>query len=501
MKVAKIILDRRIVFPRAYCWRDDWVSRFESSYSLLSKFAFLNSLTGRDVALLVLNQARRERVERQMGYETNLIAYENFDFEAFGCLLRISTEQVEDAFGQAKNVKINFDLKAPLRFCPICARSGFHATIFQHNEVVECPIHHKSILDCCPRCNRRIPYMLSHATFKEPYCCPNCQFDLAVELRTAFKRTLSLTGSSEADLQAVKKLLILKETHIRLAPNALETQFPGVFPEGELSNATKLALFKEAVVARLGESFDRPIPSPFEKIVEYRHLPDENAGSEVFRETKRRFGNSPQWPGPWYDWDTKLWELYSIYQAIRRHIWRRTVKDHQRCVVKIAGHIWWRNTQELTPPMCGLANAFVQWRMRWEGCSIPRQLLGKPDHAPLGLVTWLSGLAPECPENWQHSSKRWLIHRIFLIECHASFNALVHDRMKNENTSTHYDWPLQNDAIRHSRLWAVGGGSDFVCPIRLFVSSLEWDFTPAQLTPVNAGHFQKVSEQLKTLER
>ena len=41
-------------------------------------------------------------------------------------------------------------------------------------------------------------------------------------------------------------------------------------------------------------------------------------------------------------WDDRLRASYQIYGAVRRHLWRHVVHEHQDCIATAGRHLWWR---------------------------------------------------------------------------------------------------------------------------------------------------------------
>lgn len=66
MKPARIVLDRPVQLEKSWCWRDDWVTGFDSAYGLLSKFGKLNALGARELAHLFIDRGcgRRTAIVR-----------------------------------------------------------------------------------------------------------------------------------------------------------------------------------------------------------------------------------------------------------------------------------------------------------------------------------------------------------------------------------------------------------------------------------------------------
>lgn len=78
----------------------------------------------------------------------------------------------------------NIDNCNVLKYCPTCIKSGFHSPYYMSPYLSECPIHNVRLETRCPSCTKPIPHILSSHSLKVPYGCPNCGYDLYVNINS-----------------------------------------------------------------------------------------------------------------------------------------------------------------------------------------------------------------------------------------------------------------------------------------------------------------------------
>lgn len=86
---------------------------------------------------------------------------------------------------------------------------------------------------------------------------------------------------------------------------------------------------------------------------------------------------------PWFERDKKFWEILPIYKAICRHIWRRLLTKHRRCILSAARRIWWHIEGQKQPAICPKAYAFLTVAPvlggHWPSCAqVTRRPIGLP---------------------------------------------------------------------------------------------------------------------------
>lgn len=171
---ARIVLDLHEVPEQTWCWRDDWVTGWDSIYGLLSKFAKLNSV---DASLLVRNFLKSDVDKKTALIRNPEIDLRNSDFldrQLISSIMRLNPESVSRAFTADVFPSGHRKIAAFLRWCPECMASGFHAAVHQIDFLSSCPLHGERMRTECPKCHAIQPYRLNKQSFTKPFACFKC---------------------------------------------------------------------------------------------------------------------------------------------------------------------------------------------------------------------------------------------------------------------------------------------------------------------------------------
>lgn len=108
-------------------------------------------------------------------------------------------------------------------------------------------------------------------------------------------------------------------------------------------------------------------------------------------------------------------ELLEIYKAIGRHFLKTQMRGHLKCIQSCGRKLWWDSFMLICKGrICRSANAYLIWRMYFEGVNHPIKLFGK--HRPKSLV------GPRI--QWNPPSYLLpapILKRIFAFECYWLF--------------------------------------------------------------------------------
>jgi len=423
---TRVILERYQEQPSSLCWREAWASRYDSAYVLLSKFALLNAFVASDLAVLFVARGKGLRNRIRSAPNLSLIDASNYDLPLLSKHLKLSDDGVKEAFIDEELSASGCSISQDLRFCPACLKRGFHTAIYQLDMLIRCPIHGCKLASRCPHCKLRIPYRLQSRLFSSPFCCPGCKTLLTKDFSNGKDKPHVLTNDEQLMIGNVIDLLRLKQ-HIFTCSADIEKHF-SFYDNAQYRIARPLLerkkedyfSFLEAVISR----WSTPNSGVMEEagagvswILHSEYVPKLKPG---FR-AKASPGTLTESRRNWYERDDKFWSLMPIYKAIRRHIWRRIVRNHKSCARVVARALWWSPQDRRTPPTCPVAYAFLQWRSFWEGYGAPQQLFLQPVHAPLRLLAWLGDTAPMCSYQWPQSVQDWLTQRVFALDCINSF--------------------------------------------------------------------------------
>lgn len=512
MKAARIILDHIEPRIKTWCWRDDWSTGYDSSYGLFSKFAKLNEMSASELAQIFVSQSCGQKTSIIRSPNIDLRNSELFNLAEISRILRLSQEQVKNSFLLEQFHNGHQKSSVSLRWCPRCAIGAFHTPIFQLNFLANCPIHHRAILSRCTKCRAQIPYRLRPELFASPFTCPFCGADFAPELRNPKTRSLELRDTEsrcisnlvgilkyedeilpiKLELNRRRKMLGVGEVIFRSADwRRLESHYTG---------------FVKQVLDDLHEKMDgAQTPFKFDEIaMVYKTAVVKTGKVSLATRTRQRQSTTPKKIAISLKngWENKLVSIYRVYSAIRRHVWRHIVYKHQKCICSAGRHFWWHMEGEKTANFCPVAEAFLRWRMYWEGCGAPSHLFSKLAKDPLGLVCWLADSAPICPKNWTKDAELWVADHIFARSCLGSFRDWIEIAIEGEQNG-HVEWNKHALTGKFESYWAVAGRDLPIDPLRIYEQSHEsYDFSNMiQRYQVTPAHYILNQSQLAKIRR
>lgn len=157
---------------------------------------------------------------------------------------------------------------------------------------------------------------------------------------------------------------------------------------------------------------------------------------------------------------------------------------------------------EKTVNFCPVAEAFLRWRMYWEGCGAPSHLFSKLSKNPLGLMCWLSDSAPICPKSWTENAELWVTDHIFSRSCLGSFRDRVEIAMQNE-ANGYIEWNKHDLTGNFESYWAVAGRDIPEYPLRIYEQTHEaYNFEQLfQSYKITQEHRKMHDSQLKKIKR
>lgn len=478
MKAARIVLDHVEPFLRSWCWRDEWLTGYDSSYGLFAKFALLNVLTAREVAQVFANPT--------CGKKTAIVAFPNvdlrdsalFDLVAMSRIMRMDLEQVRQSFLVGLLPNSRRKSIDHLKWCAKCAAVGFHTPIFQLDFVADCPIHGMPLQTRCRNCNAQVPYRFRNEVINSPFACPSCGIPFSRSLRDADTRSFETKPRDYAALANVVKLLVFEDEILSLKMELNRQRKSLGFGEVVMAPADwrrkeseytgfVIQVLHDLIAEEDAVQYALPL-EPMALVTRgTRAEPPTGSGLRKRKPDKLRRAMTPSGLEK-QSWDDALWSLYGVYSAVRRHLWRHVVHKHQACITSAAKHLWWHMEGEVTSTMCPVAEAFLRWRIFWEGNGVPQWLFKPLSKPPYGVMGWLAECAPICPAGWSKPSERWVIEHIFANACLSSFRDWLQLAWKRPATQR-ITWSRHAMTGRFERYWAVTGHDSRERPLRIYL--------------------------------
>lgn len=459
---GQILLDSYARQPAQWCWRPAWHIHGESAWSLFSKFAVLNQLTARELVHLVINTTCRKRTAICNKPDVDLREGALFDLGLLTELFRVPKSHIRHAF--LFEVLPGSVLRSyeHLRWCDACMSRGFHSPLFQMKMTRHCPIHGHALLDCCQRCERQVAYRLNKEFMLQPFKCPHCAFDFAPTMSEARPDTLRLRED-----EITRLALLLKFHRTANADLISVSDAQGLFRNAKEAGIAHISIHECDVHAKYASFITQVLEDVapglrrrqkgllFEPVMRqvcgnWRTLSfeddDEYCDCGGSRGNENMLNESQQ----------SLASCIDTYKALRRYLWRRTFKKHQRCIRSATDRLWWHIHGEKTTGFCPHALAFIRWRMLWEGCGTPRYLFAHKARDYHGIIGWHLARPSPAPKHWSVGTKAWISSHIFGSTCLAALSDILGWAKSMTQFGT-VNWDLQRSPVSYTCLWAVAG--------------------------------------------
>ncbi|MAF03343.1 MAG: hypothetical protein CME86_13170 [Herbaspirillum sp.] len=482
IRAARIVLDTPIQVEKAWCWRDDWATGYDSAFGLLSKFARLNAMGARELADVFIHPDCGRRTAILRSPNVDLRSGELFDKEAISRHMRLPAESVAQAFLLENLVNSRRHSSDVLRWCPKCAHSGFHSALFQLSLVSVCPAHGQALRNRCPKCRHESRYALEPKLFASPFSCPHCGADFAPRLREGNLRSLKMRDQELGWIDNVAQLILFEDRMIPVKFDLNRRRKAVGLGEVAMSSADwrrVQADYTGFVSQVINELQAETLPSQSC----LRYVSFDLVSRRTPRVPPTRTGNKTRRGKPLgilidqlssrdikNSWDAQIASSYLVYSATRRYLWRHLLFKHQRCISSAAKHLWWHMEGEKTGAFCPVALAFLRWRMYWEACGVPRYLLAPMRKDPYGLITWYAAHAPVCPAGWTPEAEHWVANHVLGRSCFGSFREYLDLAMKDAKRDA-VEWHSKALTGVFESYWAVTGCDSPSRPVRIYQQS------------------------------
>ena len=143
------------------CWRKDWQRPYESLWSLLKKFAYLNAASVPDVRSLVAPKSDEDYPYGLFRADLNtLVTVDPIKLQNAMAVNETTLIQ-STALGYLGLTEVVNLASVRLRYCVPCINSGFHTAFHQLLFFSHCSLHSSPLIDRCVGCGTIRRYTLS----------------------------------------------------------------------------------------------------------------------------------------------------------------------------------------------------------------------------------------------------------------------------------------------------------------------------------------------------
>jgi hypothetical protein len=506
MAAGQIVLDTYPHQVTQWCWRPEWYVQGESAATLFWKFARLNQLTAREVAMLVTNRTSGQRGKICKKPDVDLRDASVFDLEQLARMFRVPAARIGRAFLYEILPGSVLRSHGHFRWCAQCLNHGFHTPLFQMRLTHTCPVHEQPLHDSCPVCHRQILYRLNSLFLLKPFCCPNCEADLAAAMTKERPNLLRMRPEQAASLSLLLKFYRAADVDL-VGVNDSQQLFAsarnaGIIHVGaeEIGVQCRYASFIAQVIQDVAPvQYKQQSGLRFESIVRHecgcwRPITEDDdeecIGAHSTSDDADHLTESQEC----------LAALIETYKAVRRRLWRRFLASHQRCVDSAAKRMWQRMEGARTGAFCPPALAFIRWRMLWEACGTPRYLLTRPAKDYYGIIGWHLARPLQVPVHWSRPTKIWVMSHIFASTCLAAFDELLRwaEMASNKDDVV---WTRPKSPIDYTCLWAVAGRDCSDRPTNVYLRRSRVACDSALVAEHLAAHWQRHLVAIAHLQR
>ncbi|MBY3621005.1 hypothetical protein HGO21_15745 [Acinetobacter sp. CUI P1] len=160
-------------------WRKEWIYEFETPWSIFEKLSLVNRINRNEIFSFLGNDNVKKLQKHSMGdtrrelfnlsgfNETTLKLIFGIDIVKF---TKKSTWSLAEPLAKHK-YPIESWFYQNLRWCKRCISNGYHSWLHQFKLLQKCSFHNCDLIDTCPKCNRKIPFLLSNKQMGEPFTC------------------------------------------------------------------------------------------------------------------------------------------------------------------------------------------------------------------------------------------------------------------------------------------------------------------------------------------
>lgn len=331
---------------RHLTWDRTFQLPFESGWSIFHKLKALNNLRDHEVTQLIA----REPVPFRKGRLRNCADSSWIDFDRFSQLVGCPANELKNGFWDQLGITVLRGSEYELRHCPICwAMRRYHCVLFDLTWLTHCPWHDVEIglpRNICLSSPRNVEAQGEQPplSIDEILALPKIERDEQCLIIGHIIEYVDWWRKVQAAIPHADELL--RHLVSTLHSNA----------ESDRIMAWECGLAKACSPLLYGSWILSGVPS-----VSCRHISVEDAGRDGYTNGMNTIRDGAG----------------HVYRAIRRHIYRRYLRQHRSCLAKLSQLSREDCLSLIKESVCSTCLAYVAWRMSVERARVMKGLFGK----------------------------------------------------------------------------------------------------------------------------
>jgi hypothetical protein len=325
-------------------WRNQGPAPFESASNVFLKVMSLNWLTFSELCALIQREGTMPHCLPWAFTYGNWV-----DFLRYSSLLRVDQSRLKDGFLDWLGFDSPKGASIGIRHCPECLGLNYHCSLFNLAILTECPWHGCPLRERCYTCAMRLELM--HEWDARPCCRCGNDWRYLYECPDVNRVPSELANQ----IDSYCRRLVGWWAYVRQNAHG---DFPLLSPIIELFSARREFNEQRDLAFYLAEKI-APFPVP------WRHSVRPTAARIVRLERSGKVEFTPE----------HRKERMQEFRSVRRHIFKRFVKSHHRCLREILSMNGAERGCLDSSVFCSVCVAYVAWL---GSAAVTREAWGQP---------------------------------------------------------------------------------------------------------------------------
>jgi hypothetical protein len=173
-----MMMEEQTISNNQFVWRKEWLSPYESLWSVFEKFKYVNCASAKDIFKLFgtdyvrsLKSPIKGRIHRNC---IDVLGIDKRRIESVFLqpLIEINKQNLNNLVGRLPLGIHHYNyIRYELHFCPVCIKMGFHSIFHQFKLLKKCPYHNIPLQKECPNCHTSFPFEITDSYTKSPFQC------------------------------------------------------------------------------------------------------------------------------------------------------------------------------------------------------------------------------------------------------------------------------------------------------------------------------------------